>query len=378
MARMKPLSIPEKVLVHLSKIRFDADEEILPDEISQSGIAENVGISRTHVPRAVKELIKVELVSEGKGYTRSGKKRMKIYLITPKGMAKVREIEERLMGQIMPVKIQNTIVQGMTLGQIEKAFHRKIDLFGLAGDEEFLDLDSQWSSGIVDLADSPKPSDFLDREDELEQIKHFLKSRARILVVYGARGMGTSSLVRYFTDLLSDVNILWISMARNHMLKAMEKRLETFAGMVGASAQQLLESRSDALIVFDGYFDVEEEVVEFFSDLVERQEGARLIITCRDSTPSYSRFYRKEHVDADIVREMTVRGLTEAHARRLLGNEGIPEEAFGRIFALSRGSPMILRMLRERDEDGLRKNTTFTNEEIRFLLTESAAKRKEI
>ena len=378
MARIKPISIPEKVLLHLSKIRFDADEEILPDEISQGGIAENVGISRTHVPRAVKELIKEALVSEGKRYTRSGKKRMKVYMITPKGLAKTREIEERLLSQIIPVKIQNTMVQGMTLGQIEKAFHRKIDLFGLAGDEKFLDLDSEWSSGIIDLSDSPKLSNFLNREDELEQIKHFLKSRAMILVVYGARGMGTSSLVRYFTDLLSDVNILWISMARNHLLKDIEKRLEAFAGMAGTSAQQLLKSRSDVLIVFDGYFDVEEEVVEFFSDLVERREGARLIITCRDSTPSYSRFYRKEHVDADIVKEMTVRGLTEGHAKQLLGNEEVPEEAFGRIFALSRGSPMILRMLRDRDEEGLRKNTTFTNEEIRFLLTESSAKKTDI
>lgn len=374
MGRIKPLSIPEKVLVHLSKIRFDADEEMLPDEISQGGIAENVGISRTHVPRAVKELIKGELVSEGKRYTRSGKKRMKVYMITPKGLAKAREIEERLMSQIIPVKIRNTMVQGMTLGQIEKAFHRKIDLFGLAGDEEFLDLDSEGPSGIIDLSDSPKLSEFLGREEELEQIKHFLKSRAMILVVYGARGMGASSLVRYFTDLLSDMNILWISMARNPMLKNIENRLKSFAGLVGTSGQQLL--RSNILIVFDGYFDVEEEVVEFFSDQVERQEGARLIITCRDSTPSYSRFYRKEHVDADIVREMTIRGLGEAHARQLLGNEEIPEDAFGRVFALSRGSPMILRMLREGDEEGLRKNTTFTNEEIRFLLTESTAKRK--
>lgn len=34
---------------------------------------------------------------------------------------------------------------------------------------------------------------------------------------------------------------------------------------------------------------------------------------------------------------------------------------------------MILGMLRDRDEEGLRRNTTFTNEEIRFLLTEAHA-----
>lgn len=372
MARIKPLSIPEKVLVHLSRVRFNADDETLPDEISQSGIAEGIGISRTHVPRAVKELIKGELVTEGKRYTRSGERRMKVYLITPKGLTRSQEIVGRLLSQVIPVKVQNTMVQGMTLGQIEKAFHRKIDLFGLSGDEEFLDLDSGGPTGVIDLSDSPKPSIFMDREEELEQIKHFLKSRAMILVVYGARGMGASSLVRYFIDLLSDLNILWISMARNPMLRDIEERLDSFARMVGTNAEQLL--RSDVLIVFDGYFDVEEEIVEFFSDQVERRDGARLIITCRDSTPSYSRFYRKEHVDADVVREMTVRGLSEAHARALLGNEEIPDEAFGRVFALSRGSPMILHMLRQRDEEGLRKNTTFTNEEIRFLLTESAAK----
>lgn len=71
---------------------------------------------------------------------------------------------------------------------------------------------------------------------------------------------------------------------------------------------------------------------------------------------------------------MTLKGLPDDAARVLLGNAEIPDEAFRRIHVMSRGSPMILTMLRERDEDGLRKNTTFTNEEIRFLLVEAATK----
>jgi len=53
---------------------------------------------------------------------------------------------------------------------------------------------------------------------------------------------------------------------------------------------------------------------------------------------------------------------------RLLGNEQIDREAFRKVFGMTRGQPMILRMLREGDLQGLKGNTVFTPEEIRYLL----------
>jgi len=378
MSLIKSLSIAEKVLIHLSKTRYDPGAETVPVGVAQEGIAESVGISRSHVPRAVKELLREGLVKEEKRYTEGGKKRKKVYLITPNGLVRAREAKERVLSQIVPAKINNKIVHDMTIEQLENAFHRRIDILKLTGAEQYIDLDSIKSYGVIDLSDSPEVSLFLDRENALEEMKQFLKAPAMILAMYGAKGMGTSSLVRYFFEMIEEWNILWISLAKYCRVEDIKERIDSFADRLCTSPEMMMNfsGGSNNLLVLDGYFHVDEPIVEFFSNLVERRSGAKIIVTCRDSTPSYNRFYRREQVESGRVQEMILKGFPKKDARHLLGNDEIPDEAFGRIYALVNGSPMILKMLRERDEEGLRDNTTFTNEEIRFLLIESSAKKK--
>jgi hypothetical protein len=371
--------VSERVLIHLSRIRVDRESDTAPRGICQEGISEAVGVLRSHVPRAVKDLISDGFLEEGKMHIKEGEKRVKTYLITPRGLGKARQIEEGMLSLVVPAKVQGTVVQGMTIGQLENAFHRRIDLLRLSGTEEYLDLDLVATTGVTDFSDSPKAVGFLDREEPLEQMKRFLKSRSMILAIYGAKGIGTSCLVKHFIEMLDEWNILWISLPKHATKENLEERVAAFAKLLKTKPEMILESTagSNALIVADGYFDVDENVTEFFSGLSERRTGAKLIVTCRDSTPSYSRFYRREHIDSGIVQEMTLKGLQEEEARELLGSPAIPDEAFRRIYAMSRGSPMILTMLRDGDEDGLRRNTTFTNEEIRFLLVEATVKETE-
>jgi len=375
--QIRQLSVAEKVLIHLSRVRADRESDVAPWDACQEGIAEAVGMLRSHVPRAVKDLQRDGFVEEWKKHVAQGEKRMKVYLITPSGLARVREIESEFLAQVVPGKIGGTVVQGMTVEQLETSFHRRIDLLRLTGEEEFIDLDSVTVSGVTDFTDSPKLEMFLDREEPLEQMKHFLKSRSIAIVVYGAKGVGTSSLVKHFIEMLDEWNVLWISLSRHRSVSEVKERISAFSKMIGSDPEKVMGSTagSNSLIVIDGYFDVDEDLVDFFGDLLGRRDGAKMIFTCRDSTPSYNRFYGKEHLVSGVVQEMTLKGLPEDDARALLRNEEIPEEAFKRIFALSRGSPMVLNMLREGDEEGLRRNTTFTNEEIRFLLTEARAKR---
>ena len=342
------LSLADKALIYLSRIRIDRDTDPAPKDISQEGIAAALGISRSHVPRTVRGLIDDGLIEEAKKHVKMGEKRVKVYFVLPKGFKRAREIEEKAMSRIVTAKIQNTMVQGMSLSQLEKAFHRRIDILRLSGEEDFIDLDAILTSGITDFSDSPKVDAFLDREDSLEQMKNFLKSRALVLSIYGAKGIGTSSLAKHFIQMLDEWNVIWISLSKYKTVQEIRERLGSFSRLLHSDVEKILQTQtgSNALIVFDGYFDVDEHIVEFFNSLAERREGAKIIVTCRDSTPSYNRFYRKEHLDAGIVMEMTLKGLPEEEAKVVLGNDDIPDEALRRIFALSRGSPMILTMLR--------------------------------
>lgn len=58
------LSVNDRVLLHLSRFATDIQPEEQPAECTQAGIAFAVGISRTHVPRTVRGLIKDGLVEE--------------------------------------------------------------------------------------------------------------------------------------------------------------------------------------------------------------------------------------------------------------------------------------------------------------------------
>lgn len=377
MTDLVTLSLADKVLIYLSRIKVDRGADLVPKDVSQEGIAEGVGISRSHVPRTVKSLIGEGLIEETKRHVRLRDKRVKVYFILPRGIKKAMELEEKAMSRVVTAKIQNTMVQGMSLSQLERAFHRRIDILKLSGNEDFIDLDAILTTGVTDFSDSPKVETFLDREDEIELMKTFLKSRALVLSIYGAKGIGTSSLTKHFIQMLDEWNVIWVSLSKYKTTREIKERLESFSKLLHSDIERILwtASGSNSLIVFDGYFDVDEQIVEFFNSLVERREGAKIIVTCRDSTPSYNRFYRKEHLEAGTVMEITLKGLPEEEARILLGNDDIPDETLRRVFALSRGSPMILTMLREGDIDGLRRNTTFTNEEIRFLLTEARTRR---
>ena len=69
-----------------------------------------------------------------------------------------------------------------------------------------------------------------------------------------------------------------------------------------------------------------------------------------------------------MVRELRIRGLDEASSRRLIGSENIEKDALRRIIMMSRGQPLALKMLRDRDLAGLKSSTMFTPEEVRYML----------
>jgi hypothetical protein len=122
------------------------------------------------------------------------------------------------------------------------------------------------------------------------------------------------------------------------------------------------------IVVLDGYHTVSDEMVEFFAVLVNTPIEAKVIITAREDTPAYNWFYQKGHLESGAVREIRVRGLDEASAKKLLGSTRIEDEAFRRVYLMTRGQPLLLRMLRDDDAEGLKKNSVYTTEEIRYLL----------
>lgn len=364
------INVNDRVLLHLSRFATDVPPEEYPPETTQAGIASAVGISRTHVPRAVKGLMKDGLVSEMTARVKGHERRMNVYVVTIEGLRK----SDEFWGSA-----QNTTFSVMTNGGLINMPGKELE--ALLGKRKAVAAISQMTDGIVviddrrrtpirDLAGAPALGEFLGRDAELSTMDAFMDSDRPVLVILGNRGYGTTALVRKFVDIRDELDVLWMPLTGTMSAKQLEVRIVEFAKKIDSQAEGLPEALGieGSVYVFDDYFSVGDEVVEFFSTLAETVDGAKMIITARQETPAYNWFYHKEQVDAGMVEELRLSGLNLESAKKLLGNDKIEKEALRRVLGMTRGQPMALRMLRDGDYEGLKKHTVFTAEEIRFLL----------
>jgi DNA-binding Lrp family transcriptional regulator len=370
MSEGSQLSVNDRVMIHLARFATDIAPEEYPAEITQMGIASAVGISRTHVPRSVKVLEKdgllVELTARVKGHER----RMSVYAVTVEGMRKTEDLWKEVLDTRFPV-LTNGMTSLLTGKEIEAMIGRKRASAVISQMRDgVVSIDETRRAPVRELEGAPSVRTFFGRDNELDSMEEFLESVSRTLVVLGNKGYGISSLVRKFVDEQEDQDVLWVQLNPDITVGAIEKKLSDFSKLVGQApvpAEHVL-SMKNLLVVFDDYHSVHDEVVEFFSTIVESKDGAKIVITAREETPAYNWFYHRKEVDSKLVRELRIRGLDEDAAKRLLGNDKIETDALKRIMMISRGQPLTLRLLREGDLEGLKANTVFTAEEIRYML----------
>jgi DNA-binding MarR family transcriptional regulator len=364
------LSVNDRVLLHLTRFASDIPPEEYPADAAQTGIALAVGISRTHVPRAVKGLIKDGLVTELTARVKGHERRMSVYVVSAEGIRRAEDLWKLALEASYKV-VSNNSTTSMSGKEIE----------ALVGKKRALAVVSQMREGVVtidetrrapmrDLSNSPSVRDFHGRDAELDAMEEFIESDSRMLVILGNRGYGTSSLARKFVDEQDDQDVLWTILEPGISVDALKRRMVDFGKKLGrnvSDAKDVLQIEN-LVLVFDDYHSVSEEVVEFFGSLVEAKGEAKTVITAREETPAYNWFYHKEHVDSKIVRELRIRGLDEPSAKKLLGNPSIEPDALKRIMMMSRGQPLTLKLLGDRDLVGLKASTVFTAEEIRYML----------
>ncbi len=370
MAEPGQLSVNERVLLHLSRFAADTPPEEHPQECSQAGIAASVGISRTHVPRAVKSLAKEGLVEELRARVAGHDRRMSVYSITSEGVRRAAKLWEGLSATRFTVRSPGKTDE-VSASDIEALVGRKkaIALISRARGR-VVEMTDRRGPVFKDLDGAPEPGAFLGRREELDALHVFMESDTDLLLILGNRGYGASSLARRFVDTLEDYNVLWVSLAEHVSPDAIGERMLGFAKrfLPGASGPFDALGIADTVMVFDGYHSVTEETVEFFAAMVGRLDEAKVVITAREDTPAYNWFYHKEELESGRAQELRLKGLDKDSAMALLGNPGIESEAFRRIYMMTRGSPNTLGMLRDGDFEGLKRSTLFTSEEVRYLL----------
>lgn len=366
------LTATDRVLIHLKDYMHHADDREYPLAMTQRGISEIAGLRLTHVPRTLKGLEERGLVSSAKDHVVGEKRRYKVYFLTetglnetntvlkhfrdmivctPKGDAKIGDILEAARGPILPVLRE---LAGEAVAPVPKE--------------------------CVMAGPIPDTEAFVNRELELGELEQMLDSaEVRVMVIYGSQGYGASTLASKFVQQSSrHWSTVWIEACKDlpglliNILKTSREVVKDLDSSV-RTGKKLAEqfNGSKIILVLDGYFDATDEVVEFLTGFVAAIKGIsdfKLLVTAREDTPSYNRFYTIIDQHDGTVSEVHIRGLDIEHCQVLLDTPDIDPEAMKRLYMFTRGKPPTIRLLAKGNEKELRQHTSFSPEEIKLML----------
>jgi DNA-binding MarR family transcriptional regulator len=97
MADKVRVTVKEKILIHLLGYSKYKDKFEVPQHVSQDGMAKSVGVRRSHIASALKDLRERELVEETKARFEGQERRKNAYFLTFEGQAEAQRIKEALL-----------------------------------------------------------------------------------------------------------------------------------------------------------------------------------------------------------------------------------------------------------------------------------------
>ena len=91
-----------RIIMHLMKHRHSSEEHVFPREVTQLGIAQALGIGRTHAGNELRKLEEEGRVEVKTAYVTMEDRRMNVYMLTPVGRSIGRQFLEISRDEMLP------------------------------------------------------------------------------------------------------------------------------------------------------------------------------------------------------------------------------------------------------------------------------------
>ena len=210
----------------------------------------------------------------------------------------------------------------------------------------------------------PHEDSFFGRTRELATVRQWSSSPAPVLVVTGPRGVGKSVVVsKALEEVESSRHSFWYTVRPGSGNEAIARSLGVFLSSVGRPdlSARLLDRISrisemaavverdwpaaDAIAVLDGA-DAAPEVATMLIEVVRKRAG-KLILIAAEPIPDQAALRA-----SGAVQVLPLEGLEAEDCRRLVP-KGLPPDEFEKMYRLSRGNPLSIKLLSAEALEGL-------------------------
>jgi hypothetical protein len=397
------LTVNERILLHLRRYYTSQKDVEAPQSVTQKGIADSIDIRVTHVPRSVRKLDEEGLIYESVMHIEGLEKRRKAYFLTEKGMYQANDIKRNLEERKVPFRDSQGNVKKIKISEIKDftGLHLDVlDLLIILDNDGILSLKSMESFSrrtnmenehgegkLFDYPDKvPVISDFIGREKEMETLSKWVDDESIVFIsISGNPGIGKSTLLAQLLSKYKDkISVFWFGFGKGDGFAKMEeflseffaklnrKELKTTLHRKNSGIGDIIKSTmssiagTNAILVFDSIEKADSESKEFISLLIQdlrRIEGAKIIILHQKPLTEYV----KSALDSENYKSMELKGLDKTSCKVLLGQKKLKSDELERIFTLTEGNPLSLKLIKSEDVKELEKSGKYTPDELTLI-----------
>lgn len=366
------LTAYDRILLHLDEFSRFEEESEAPYAVSQNGIADRTGMLRSHIPRALRNLLGKGLIKERNAHVKGGARSRRVYFPTWEGSLAARDLRKKLEATPVTVRLQD-VTRNVRASEVPGLLGVRTGLLDVVlaatrgpVTQELL-RGGLGKEGFVECCErAPAPRPFFGRKSELGTLRGWLAGDTRVVCIVGVSGIGkTSTALGLLNELKGRKHQLWLPVHEWDTLPGMLRPLAEFLERTGRrklarylsenpspelpAVHELLRAEFEdlgAVICVDDLQKGSPEVadaVRAMADAAIQVKGPRLLVLSRERI-------RLSNPDAQargLSRELTLGGLDPESSAQLMGNV-VPAEERPRILAATNGHPLYIELLARR------------------------------